>query len=176
MRSVALAVIVLTSPFWQTIAAAQSTITEFPPRKPPPRPPSSQPSSQPASQPTSEPTQKTTRSADELRQQRRDEQIRRAVLERTNRDLAAQKDLLSQAMQELLTREETFESQRKTWKEEQLRLRDSARDEGFEQELKFVAKLSPKQGKDHLVKTWKKQRADAVRLVSALPTSAPCGS
>lgn len=133
----------------------------------------SQSASQPASsQPASQPASKSARSADELREQRRAEQQRRAVLERAERDVAAQRELLRQAMQELLVREERFETSRKTWKHEQERLRDVARDEGFERELKYVAKLPARQAKDHLVKTWNKQRADAVRLMNALPASA----
>jgi hypothetical protein len=138
-----------------------------------PEAPASQPAVEPAaSQPASQPAHKSARSAEELRQQRRDEQFRRAVLERAGRDVAAQKDLLAQAMQELISREESFEAGRKAWKEEQARLRDTNRDEGFEQELKFVAKLAPKAARDHLIKTWNKQKADAVRLISALPPSA----
>src|SRR5262245_8701612 len=91
-------------------------------------PATSQPASQPASQPTSQP-HKMARSADELRQQRRDEQLRRAVLERASRDVAAQRDLLSQATAELVSREEAFDAKKKSWKEEQSRLRDSTRDE-----------------------------------------------
>lgn len=133
----------------------------------------SQPVSQAAdSQPASQPGVKSARSADELRQQRRDDRLRRAISERSTRDIAAQKELLGQAMQELVAREESFESSKKAWKEEQAKLRDVNRDEGFEQELKYVAKLAPKTAKDHLIKTWNKQRADAVRLIVALPQSA----
>lgn len=129
--------------------------------------------SQPTSSPTSGPTTaNAVRSADELRAKHREEQMRRALTERATRDLAAQKQLLDAATHELITRTEQFDREKKAWTGEQQKMRDEVRDEGFERELKYVSKLSPRQAKDHLVKTWQKSKADAVRMLAALNPSA----
>ncbi|MFN0137743.1 MAG: hypothetical protein ACKVS9_16685 [Phycisphaerae bacterium] len=136
--------------------------------------PTSQPvTSQPTSQTASAPiTLTAAKSADELRAKHREDQLRRALLERANRDLTAQKQLLDQATQELIARTENFETQKKSWTEEQQKLRDQVRDAGFEAELKYVAKLPARQAKDHLIKTWQKSKPDAVRMLAALNPSA----
>jgi hypothetical protein len=110
-------------------------------------------------------------SDEEIRQQRRDEQLRRALGERAYRDLVAQRQLLDQTLQHLITAEERFEESRTAWQTELERRLGAARDEGFEKELQFVAKLPPKQAKEHLVRKWKEHPADATYLLSALPVS-----
>lgn len=117
-----------------------------------------------------EPTGKAT-SAEEIRQQRRDAQLRRALDERAARDRIAQRQLLEQAMQHLLTAEERFERNQKQWAQELDRRRGAARDEGFEKELKIVSKLSPKLAKEHIIRKWKESPDDAVRMLNALPES-----
>jgi hypothetical protein len=128
--------------------------------------------SQPASQPTSAPTTQRSRSVEELRQQRREDRVQRALLERTRRDVAAQRDLLDQTMQDVIARSDKLDQDRKQWLSERERLSNTARDEGFEREVKYLAKLKPALAKEHLVTTWKKQKADALRLFSALNDSA----
>ncbi|MEP0846848.1 MAG: hypothetical protein HRF50_08515 [Phycisphaerae bacterium] len=113
----------------------------------------------------------TSRSTDELREQRSAERLRRAALERATEDLLAQKRLIDQALQELITREEALESEKSAWIEQQKKLREEIQDEGFERELQFVAKLAPKQAKEHVLRIWKKCPADAVRLFNALKVS-----
>ena len=117
-----------------------------------------------------EPTGKAT-SAEEIRQQRRDAQLRRALDERATRDRIAQRQLLEQAMQHLLTAEERFEQNQKQWEQERKRRRGAARDEGFEKELRIVSKLSPKLAKEHIIRKWKQSPDDAVRMLNALPES-----
>lgn len=117
-----------------------------------------------------EPTGKAT-SAEEIRQQRRDAQLRRALDERATRDRIAQRQLLEQAIQHLLTAEERFERNQKQWEQERKRRRGAARDEGFEKELRIVSKLSPKLAKEHIIRKWKQSPDDAVRMLNALPES-----
>ena len=117
-----------------------------------------------------EPTGKAT-SAEEIRQQRRDAQLRRALDERATRDRIAQRQLLEQAIQHLLTAEERFEQNQKQWEQERKRRRGAARDEGFEKELRIVSKLSPKLAKEHIIRKWKQSPDDAVRMLNALPES-----
>ncbi len=110
-------------------------------------------------------------SAEELRQQQREDQLRRALGERAYRDRIAQRQLLDQAMQHLITTEERFEREKKRWEDELERRRGQARDEGFEKELRIVSKLSPKVAKEHIILKWKESPADAVRMLNALPES-----
>ena len=51
------------------------------------------------------------------------------------------------------------------------KLQEEALDEGFKRELEYVGKLSPKQAKEHITRTWKKHPIDAVRLFMKLNTS-----
>jgi hypothetical protein len=131
----------------------------------------SQPASQPASAPSSAPILRAERSADELKRARREEMFQRAAVEGALRDLAIQKSLLDKAAADLMTREDDFEQKKSSWKKEQEMLANGLRDEGFERELTFVGSLSAKQSKDHLMKTWLKSRADAVRIITALEPS-----
>ncbi len=110
-------------------------------------------------------------SAEEIREQQRHEQLRRATLDRAMRDLAAQRELLDQVLHEVITRQEQLEKQQQDWLAQRAKLRSEAQDDGFEKELEFVAGLPPKQAKEHLVKTWKQSQADAVRLVGGLKPS-----
>lgn len=128
--------------------------------------------SQPATQPASAPSAQRARSADEIRQQRREDRMQRAVLERARRDVASQRDLLDQSMQDVIARADRLDRERKQWTADRQRLSNSSRDEGFEREVKYVAKLSPQVAKDHVLRTWSKQKADAVRLFTALSESA----
>jgi hypothetical protein len=129
-------------------------------------------SSQPASQPASAPVVQRARSADEIRQQRREDRMQRAVLERSRRDVAAQRDLLNQTLQDVIARADRLDRERKQWLSDRERLSSVSRDEGFEREVKIVSKLSPAIAKDHLLTTWNKEKADAVRLFTALNESA----
>lgn len=110
-------------------------------------------------------------SAEEIRQQRRDNQLRRALSERAYRDRIAQRELLDQALQYLITEQERFEAEQAAAKAQIERRQGAARDKGFEKELQYVASIAPKSAKEHLVRKWKKRPADAVRLMNALPPS-----
>lgn len=125
-----------------------------------------------ASQPTSTSApaapQRHGASADETRRQMVQEQLHRATLERAASDIAARQGLLNQAMQSLIKTQEDFEKSKAAWLAQQRKLSDAARDEGFKRELQYVEKLNPKLAKEHVLRTWKEQKADAVRLFAAL--------
>lgn len=98
--------------------------------------------------------------------------MQRAVLERSRRDVAAQRDLLNQSLQDVIARADQLERERKQWLSDRERLSNASREEGFEREVKIVSRLSPQVAKEHLLTTWHKQKADAVRLFTALSESA----
>lgn len=127
-----------------------------------------QPASRPATQPAAAPPERTTRSAEEIRQARVRDQLRRATLERAASDLAARQALLDQTLQTLITMQEEFEKHKTEWAEQRKKMAAAAQDEGFQRELEYVAKLTPKLAKEHIVRTWRKHKADAVRLLMAL--------
>ncbi len=111
-------------------------------------------------------------SAEELRQQRREEQLRRALSERAYRDRIAQRQLLAQALQHLITEQEQFESEQARARAELKQRQAEALDEGFAKELKIVSKLSAKLAKEHIILKWRESPPDAVRLLNALSESA----
>ena len=118
-----------------------------------------------------EPQMTRSASAEEIRRQRREDQLHRALVERSRRDLIAQQELLDRALQELIIREEELTEHRTAWEHELEQQRGAALDEGFEKEMQYTAKLPPKQAKAHLLLKWDQHPADAVRLLAALPTS-----
>jgi flagellar motility protein MotE (MotC chaperone) len=110
-------------------------------------------------------------SADEIRQQRREMQLRRALSERARRDLISQRELLDQALQHLITAEEQFASEQARANAELKRRRGQVRDAGFDKELKLVSKLPARQAKAHVMQKFAESPADAVRLLNTLPES-----
>jgi hypothetical protein len=114
---------------------------------------------------------KPTATAEEIRQQRQNAQLRRALDERAACDRLAQRRLLEQAMQHLVMAEERFRYDKQQWEEQLERRRGAARDEGFAKELSIIADLSPKLAKDHIIRKWRESPADAVRVLNALPES-----
>jgi hypothetical protein len=125
---------------------------------------------EPAVAPDPQPSAPVARrpTAEEVRQQRLAEHLARDLAERAGRDLAAQRELLMHAAQDLTLETERLDQARSEWLAQQGKLQQKARDDGFENELKLVAKLAPRQAKDHLVMTWKSHPADAVRLLQGL--------
>ncbi|MBL8879940.1 MAG: hypothetical protein JNG88_12540 [Phycisphaerales bacterium] len=129
------------------------------------------PTSQPASQPAAVEGQ-TPASAEEstkvIRDQRVMSQLQRANIERAARDVTARQTLLNQSVQQLISMQESHEREKTAFAEQQTRAGNKQRDEGFQRELAYVTGLSPKMAKDHLVRTWAKQKADVVRIFTAL--------
>lgn len=110
-------------------------------------------------------------SADEIARHQRETQLRRLALDRASADLRAQQELLGQAMHELIMRGEQFDQKRTDWLAQREKLMDESRDSGFAREVELLSNLAPKQAKEHLVRTWRKNKADAVRIMNALSTS-----
>lgn len=135
------------------------------------------PASRPASQPTSAPAEgeheapATKPHGADFEARRSQERLQKAELERARRDVLAQRDLVDQAMQRLISETEHFDAQRNAWSEQQKRMRDTSADEGFQRELEYTRKLAPAQAKDHLLKVWAKDKDQAVRLLTAMKTS-----
>ncbi len=132
-----------------------------------PPPPASQPA---ASQPAEEEPRRA-RTADEVREMRRMEHLESLRLERARRDLAAQKELLDQALAHLVSEQEGLVKQRDEFEARRKRLAEADKDVGFQRELQYIAGLQPKQAKEHLLRSWAKQPADAVRLMMKLDVS-----
>ncbi len=107
-------------------------------------------------------------SAEAIREARRQSQLRRAVLERAAADAAARKALVDQSLAHLVTLQERFETQKKEWVQQKEALAAEARDRGFKKELEYVEKLPPKLAKEHVLRSWEKHKADAVRLFMAM--------
>ncbi len=110
-------------------------------------------------------------SGEALRSQRRADRVRSALVERAASDLAARQDLLDQSLQNLVKLQEELDSGRKAFEAQRAKQSDAGRDEGFARELEYVAKLSPKLAKEHVVRTFQKSKPDAVRLFMALETA-----
>ncbi len=110
-------------------------------------------------------------SEETIRQQRRLARLHRAALDRAREDLRARRALLDQVLGDLITRQEQFEREKAEWVRRQQALRAQARDEGFARELAYIAKLSPKLGKDHLIRTYRENPTTAVRILNALSPS-----
>lgn len=120
----------------------------------------------PASQPATQPAEPA--SEEDLQAARLRGRLERALLQRAAADAKARQELVEHAVQNLITLQENFDRQRKEWEEQRKKVTASVQDEGFERELEYVAKLPPRMAKEHILRTWRKQQADAVRLFMAL--------
>lgn len=124
------------------------------------------------SQPTTAPAEDPrATSAKEIRLQRERQHLETIQLERTRRDLEAQKRLVDQALQQLLTGQEQLVQKKAELVDQHKRREVATQETGFQRELDYFSTLSPKLAKEHLVRIWKKQRIDAVRLFAALDMS-----
>ena len=108
--------------------------------------------------------------ADTVRDQRRQQQRRRAALDASVRSLNAQRDLLEQVLADQIQKQEDFDASRRAWVEEKSRQQVEASDAGFQRELEYFSKISPKQAKEVLMRKWRDSPADAVRLINAAKT------
>lgn len=113
----------------------------------------------------------TQTSAEAIAAQREASQLRGAALDRAQRDLAAQRQLLERMLADQMRRTEQFREHVNAWKKRKEELRNEARDGGFQRELEYISKLPPKQAKTVLLKKWQNEPADAVRLLNAVKTS-----
>jgi flagellar motility protein MotE (MotC chaperone) len=108
------------------------------------------------------------RSGDEVREQRKREHLERLEIERALADLGAQRRLLDNAMHEVVQAQERLVADRKSFRSEKTEVREQAYEEGFQRELGIVSTLKPDQAKEHLVRVYRSNPDDAVRLLIAL--------
>lgn len=123
---------------------------------------------------TTQPTTQAAREAprapteDEVRELRKREHLERLATERAVRDLEAQQRLLDQALQHVLQEQEKLALDKSEFAKQREKIKVAAHDEGFQKELELVSGLAPRQAKEHIVRLWEKQPADAVRLMNAM--------
>jgi flagellar motility protein MotE (MotC chaperone) len=120
---------------------------------------------QSTSQPTAEGQLQTGHTVPAGRQR---EDLRYHLICRAQEDLKAQKRLLDQAMQHLLSEQDQFARQKEQWQQQQQRLTSQVKEAGTEREVEVVAGLAPKLAKEHIIRLWNRNKADAVALVMQL--------
>lgn len=108
------------------------------------------------------------RSAEEVRALRQREHLERLEVERALADLEAQRRLLSHAMHEVVVEQERLEDEQAAFTDRRQQIISAAKDEGFQKELAYIETLSPRQAKEHIVRVWRRDKADAVRLLIEL--------
>lgn len=128
------------------------------------------PNAVPASQPTTQAAREVPRAPteDEVRELRKREHLERLAAERAVRDLEAQQRLLDQALQHVLQEQEKLALEKSEFARQREQIKVAAHDEGFQKELELVSGLAPRQAKEHVVRLWERQPADAVRLMNAM--------
>jgi hypothetical protein len=104
-----------------------------------------------------------------LRDRIRAKHLLDAQVERALKNVVARQELLDQAMQELLNKQDSFASSKEQWKDQRSKIMNADQEAGFKQELETVASLDSEQAKTHLVMKHATDPASAVRLLRALP-------
>jgi hypothetical protein len=109
-------------------------------------------------------------SEDEVRDIRRREHLERLETERAASDLEARRHLLDQVLQHVVQEQERLTAERKTTETvtQRKKTQETALEAGFQKELGLVSDLQPRQAKEHILRVWKKQPADAVRLLKEM--------
>lgn len=115
-------------------------------------------------QPSSAPSAEAGRAHTDPRR----EDLRYHLLCRAEEDLKAQKRLLDQAMQHLLAEQDRLAREKAEWQQQQQRLTSQVKEAGTEREVEVVAGLAPKLAKEHIIRLWNRNKADAVALVMQL--------
>lgn len=106
----------------------------------------------------------TGRSSDEASARREREHFESLAIERGRADLLAQRRLLDQVMQQVVHEQEQLAEAKATLAKQQEQRTNALLDEGFRKELQYVSGLKPAQAKEHILRVWQRQKADAVRL------------
>jgi hypothetical protein len=130
-----------------------------------------QPTTRPAdTRPTSAPAlQLAACTEQELRAVRERKHLESLEVERAAHDMEAQRRLLDQVLQNVIEEQEKLAAERKTaTKIEPAKPVAPAQDSGFQKEVELFSALAAKQAKEHLLRVWQKQPADAVRLITAV--------
>jgi hypothetical protein len=113
----------------------------------------------------------TATTAEEVAAIRRRQHLESLLAERAARDLEARRLMLDQTMQHVVEAQEALERQQERFAHQQDAIVETRLDEGFRKELEYVASLPPRNAKEHLVRVWRKQPADAVRLLVEMDAS-----
>jgi hypothetical protein len=108
---------------------------------------------------------------DELRNLRKRQRLELLATERAVRDLEAQRRLLDQVLQHVVQEQERLTAEKAEFARQRAKFKEVAQDDGFQRELELVSGLQPRQAKEHLLRLWQKQPADAVRLLIAMDGS-----
>jgi hypothetical protein len=126
-----------------------------------------------AGNPATQPAAEEPRAAveDELRNLRKRQRLEMLETERAVRDLEAQRRLLEQVLQNIVQEQERLAAEKTDFVRQREKIKSVAQDEGFQKELALVTGLQPRQAKEHILRLWQKQPADAVRLLSAMEDS-----
>lgn len=114
------------------------------------------------------PEETRQQSGDEVRALRKRAHLERLEIERSLEDLQAQRRLLDHVLHQIVQEQEKLETDKDTFEQQREQIVAAARDEGFQKELSYVRVLSPKQAKEHLLRVWKRNETDAVRLLIEL--------
>ncbi len=132
---------------------------------------------QPVSLPTGEDSEEVPAgqgaTEEEVRRLRKREHLERLETERAARDLEAQRRLLDQVLEHAVQEQGRLAAQRKALElagQQQVQAA-AAQDAGFAKELELVSNMQPRQAKEHLLRVWRKQPTDAVRLLKELDES-----
>jgi len=118
-----------------------------------------------------DPVPTNKKSADALIEQFNARRLADAQLERAAANVAAMRQLLDAARADLVSAEEGFKQEKERWLAERRKLHEADKEEGFQREVTYMQNLPPMQAKSHLLQTWEKHPADAVRLIRAMPES-----
>lgn len=110
----------------------------------------------------------TRQAAEEAQARRQRERLEGLEIERAVEDLRAQERVLDQIMAHVVQQQEDLAQARREFEEQQKKLKSARQDEGFAKELALVSGMKPAQAKEHLVTTWNRHPADAIRLLKEL--------
>ena len=105
------------------------------------------------------------RSAEEAQAQRRREHLQKLAVERALADLEAQRRLLDHALHRVIQEQEQLADTQQEFESQRQAAAGESLDEGFQRELEIVSTLKPAQAKEHVLRVWRQQPADAVRLL-----------
>lgn len=129
-----------------------------------------QPATQPADDGSGVASESRGVTEEEVRRLRKREHLERLETERAARDLEAQRRLLDQVLAHAVQEQERLTAQRQALElaAQQKVQAAEVQDAGFAKELSLVSNMQPRQAKEHLLRVWRKQPADAVRLLKEL--------
>ena len=123
---------------------------------------------EPAEDPDANAGQPTRQAAEEAQARRRRERLEGLEIERAAEDLRAQERVLDQVMAQVVQEQEALAKTLSEFEDRQRKVKSARQDEGFAKELSLVSGMKPAQAKEHLITTWERHPADAIRLMNEL--------